>query len=68
MAAMTGATGARSWLQSHHLTWLTEKRLRRGTIALFVAAFGFSSIGLSGSTAPVRPAGHHAQVARALSR
>ena len=55
MATMAGATGLRSWLQAKHLTWLTPKRLRAATIALFVAAFGISSVGLSGST----PAPHH---------
>ena len=50
MAAATGATGVRSWLQAQHVTWLTPRRLRAATIALFVAAFGFSSITLSGST------------------
>jgi hypothetical protein len=52
MAAAAGATGTRSWLQAQHQTWLTPKRLRAATIALFVAAFGFSSITLSGSTPP----------------
>ena len=56
MAAAAGASGARSWLQARHATWLTPKRLRAATIALFVAAFGFSSISLSGSTATQ----HHA--------
>ncbi len=51
MAAATGATGVRSWLQTRHVTWLTPQRLRAATIALFVAAFGFPSITLSGSTA-----------------
>ena len=50
MAAAAGASGARSWLQAQHMTWLTPERLRAATIALFVAAFGFSSITLSGST------------------
>lgn len=52
MAAAAGATGTRSWLQAQHQTWLTPKRLRAATIALFVAAFGFSSVTLSGSTPP----------------
>lgn len=62
MAAAAGATGTRSWLQARHMTWLTPKRLRAATLALFVAAFGISSIGLSGSTtAPGHtPAAHHA--------
>jgi hypothetical protein len=56
MAAAAGATGVRSWLQARHVTWLTPRRMRTATIALFVAAFGVSSVGLSGST----PAPHHA--------
>jgi hypothetical protein len=56
MAAAAGATGTRSWLQARHLTWLTPKRMRAATVALFVAAFGISSVGLSGSTPPA----HHA--------
>lgn len=60
MAAAAGATGVRSWLQARHLTWLTPRRIRAATIALFVAAFGVSSVGLSGST----PAPHHAPPAQ----
>jgi hypothetical protein len=59
MAAAAGATGTRSWLQAQHLTWLTPKRMRTATLALFVAAFGISSVGLSGSAAA--PAKHAAQ-------
>ncbi|MGI8921709.1 MAG: hypothetical protein ACR2HD_08600 [Solirubrobacteraceae bacterium] len=47
---MTGASGVRSWLQNHHLTWLTPRRLRVATIAVFVMAILVSSVGLSGST------------------
>jgi hypothetical protein len=50
MAAAAGASGTRAWLQARHMTWLTPKRMRTATIALFVAAFGISSVGLSGST------------------
>ena len=59
MAAAAGASGARSWLQAQHVTWLTPRRLRAATIALFVAAFGLSSVSFSGST----PAPHHRQAA-----
>ena len=55
MAAAAGASGARSWLQAQHMTWLTPRVLRAMTIALFVVAFGFSSITLSGSA----PSQHH---------
>jgi hypothetical protein len=50
MAAAAGASGARAWLQAHGATWLTPRRLRLATIALMIAAFGVSTVGLSGST------------------
>jgi hypothetical protein len=56
MAAAAGATGARSWLQAQHLTWLTPRRLKATTVGLCVAALGVSTVGLSGSSA----APHHA--------
>jgi hypothetical protein len=56
MAAAAGATGVRSWLQAHHLTWLTPRRMKIVTIALMVAALLVSTIGLSGSGASA----HHA--------
>jgi hypothetical protein len=59
IAAAAGASGARSWLQAQHLSWLTPRRMRNATIALFVAAFGVSSVGISGSTPPP----HHAHAA-----
>ena len=51
MAAAAGASGVRSWLQAQHVSWLTPQRLRAATVALFVAAFGFASVTISGSTA-----------------
>ena len=63
MAAAAGATGVRSWLQAQHMTWLTPRRIRVATIALFIAAFGISSIGISGSTPPPAKA-LHAHVGR----
>jgi hypothetical protein len=59
MAAETRATGARSWLQAQHITWLTPPRLRAATILLFIAAFGFSSITLTGSTPAAPHHSHH---------
>ena len=50
MAAMAGASGVRSWLQAHHLAWLTPRRMRAATVALFAVAVLVSSVGLSGST------------------
>lgn len=61
MAAMTGASGVRSWLQNQHLTWLTPKRLRAATIALFAVAMLVSTVGLNGSTkSPKQPVAQHA--------
>ena len=57
MAAAAGASGVRSWLAARHLTWLTPVRMKRATIALFVAAFGFSSVTLGGSSAVGRAGG-----------
>jgi len=51
MAAAAGATGVRTWLQTHHFTWLTPPRLKRATVAIFVVAFLVSAVGLSGSGA-----------------
>jgi hypothetical protein len=59
MAAAAGATGARSWLQAQHTTWLTPRRLRVATATIFVIAGGVSTVGLSGSTTPPTPAHHH---------
>jgi hypothetical protein len=59
MAAAAGASGARSWLQARHTTWLTPRRLKAATIALFTAAFGFSSLTISGSST----AQHHSSQA-----
>jgi hypothetical protein len=60
MSAMAGATGLRSWLQTHNMSWLTPERLRRVTIALFVVAFAVSSVMIGGSAAPVAHAAAHA--------
>jgi hypothetical protein len=59
MAAMAGASGARSWLQAHHMSWLTPERLKRITIGLFVVAFVMSSVMISGSSAPAAHAAAH---------
>ena len=60
MAAATGATGARTWLQNSHATWLTPRRMRVATIGVMSAAFAVSTVGLSGSTPNPRPAAAHA--------
>jgi hypothetical protein len=59
MTAMAGASGVRSWLQTRGWTWLTPARLRRATVAVFVAATLVSTVGLSGSTRAT-PDHHHA--------
>jgi hypothetical protein len=65
MAAAAGATGARSWLQAQHVTWLTPRRMRAATITIFVVAGGVSTVGLSGSTTPaMHPAAQHSAVSR----
>jgi hypothetical protein len=55
MAAMAGASGARSWLQTRHETWLTESRMKAATAGIFVAATLGSTVALTGSTPPA----HH---------
>jgi hypothetical protein len=52
MAAATGATGARTWLQNSHATWLTPRRMKVATVGVMSAAFAVSTVGLSGSTPP----------------
>ena len=55
MAAMAGASGARSWLQTQHTTWLTPRRLRVLTVSLFTAATIGSSVAISGSSSSPGP-------------
>ncbi|HWX98228.1 MAG TPA: hypothetical protein VNZ01_15400 [Solirubrobacteraceae bacterium] len=62
--AASAATGFRSWLQSHHLGWLTPRRMRSLTIAAMCVAALVSTIGFSGSTAAPPHAGHTAGVAQ----
>jgi hypothetical protein len=65
MTAAAGATGARTWLQNSHATWLTPRRMRVATIGVMSAAFAVSTVGLSGSTPSPHPiAGHHAIAAK----
>jgi len=69
MAATAGASGVRAWLQARHLTWLTPKRMKAVTIALVVAAFAVSSVGISGSTPAATPQhGHGAAPAASTGR
>jgi len=50
IAAASAASGFRTWLQNHHLSWLTPKRMRRLTLAAMCAAGLVSTVGFSGST------------------
>jgi hypothetical protein len=52
MAAMAGASGARSWLQAQHQSWLTERRVKAATAGIFVAATLGSTVMLKGSSQP----------------
>jgi hypothetical protein len=62
MAAASAASGFRTWLQTHHLGWLTPQRMRALTVAAMCAAGLVSTIGVSGSTPPPAnaAAAHHA--------
>jgi hypothetical protein len=60
MSAAAGATGFRTWLQTHHFGWLTPRRMRALTISAMVAATLVSTVGLSGSTPPAHAATHSA--------
>jgi hypothetical protein len=68
MAAMTGASGARSWLQSRHTTWLTPRRMKIATVGMFTAAVLGSSVAISGSSPGHEqqhpPPAHHAAPSR----
>ncbi|MCW3069437.1 MAG: hypothetical protein JWL67_2062 [Solirubrobacterales bacterium] len=63
ISAAAGATGFRTWLQNHHVSWLTPRRMRALTLGAMCAAALVSTVGISGSTppAPHAPAAaHHA--------
>jgi hypothetical protein len=66
MAAMTGATATRTWLQAQHATWLTPRRMTVATVVIFSAATLGSSATLSGSSTPTHhtPPAHAAHQAR----
>jgi hypothetical protein len=66
IAAAAGASGVKAWLQAHHMTWLTEARMRAVTIALAIAMLAVSSIAFSGSTKP--EGGHPTAQGAAQSR
>lgn len=58
MAAASGATGMRTWLQTHQIEWLTPRRMRGITIGVMCAAGLVCTVGVGGATPP--PATHGA--------
>jgi hypothetical protein len=60
MCAASAASGFRSWLQNHHVGWLTPRRMRALTIGAMCAAGLVSTIGFSGSTVAPAHAAHPA--------
>jgi hypothetical protein len=63
LTAMAGASGARAWLQAYCPAWLTEQRLKRATVAIFIVAVVAGTTKMSGSTPPAHAATHAAQQA-----
>jgi hypothetical protein len=57
MTSVAAASGTRAWLGSRRLHWLTPRRLRTITIALFTAALLASAVLMSGSSAQPAHAG-----------
>ncbi len=62
MAAVAGASGAKAWLQAHHLTWLTEARIRVATVVIVIVMLAVSTISFSATSAPSSQ-NHHAPAA-----
>jgi hypothetical protein len=59
MTSVAAASGTRAWLGAKRLRWLTPRRTRTVTVALFTAALLASAVLMSGSSAaPPHPAGH----------
>jgi hypothetical protein len=61
MAAVSAASGFRTWMQSSRIPWLNPRRMRRLTTAAMSAAAIVSSLGFSGSTLPPAHAASAAQ-------
>jgi len=61
IVAASAASGARAGLQAYGPRYLTRKRIRIATVAVFAAAFLGGSVTLSGTAAPQSP--QHAAVA-----
>ncbi len=66
MAAASAASGLRTWLQTHHMGWLTPRRMRTLTIGAVCAAGLVSTVGVSGSTPASHSNAHVSQGARAI--
>jgi hypothetical protein len=49
MAAVGTASGLRAFMASRHFSWLTPRRLRAATIALWTVALLASALFVSGS-------------------
>jgi hypothetical protein len=58
MAAASAASGFRTWLQTHHFSWLTPSRMRKLTLGAMCAAGLVCTIGVSGSSAPAATVHH----------
>jgi hypothetical protein len=68
MAAASAASGMRTWLQTHNLSWLTPKRLRAITIGAMCVAGLVATVGVSGSTPPSHNATQTVATAHTTSR
>jgi hypothetical protein len=69
MGSIAAANGTRAWLGHTRLRWLTPKRLRAVTVALFSAALLASAFLMSGSSAaPAAHAPPHASGSAAAAR
>jgi hypothetical protein len=68
ITAASAASGFRTWMQTHHFSWLTPERMRNLTVAAMCAAGVVSTIGFSGSTPAKAAAPHHHAAARHAGR
>jgi hypothetical protein len=65
MTSGAAVTGARSWLATRNVSWLTPQRLRRATICLLAAGLLASALFVSGSGK--HPVSAHAGPAASVS-
>lgn len=65
-ACVASASGVRVWLATRNWTWLTDKFMKRATIALITAAVLASSL-IPSSAAPPAPPAEHVKPARGVS-